>query len=110
MIPQGKMTKQEEIREGMRSRLTYTFDFTTDEITTEILSYLHSQGVVLKVDRELPKLDLLAIDWVCPLNHNPTTPYEKGEVERLKRFAQDVLIYAGYVAVEPLIKEEVNGK
>ena len=63
---------------------------------------LDSQGVVIKVDREFPQLDALVIDWVCPNNHNPTTPYEKGEVKRLMRFAEDVLIYSG-VAVESLV-------
>ena len=39
--------------------------------------------------RELIKS--IAIDWVCPLNHNPTTPYEIGEVGKLVRFAEKVI-------------------
>ena len=34
----------------------------------------------------------IAIDWVCPLNHNPTTTYEKDEVKRLLRFAEDIIL------------------
>ena len=50
------MTRQEEIREGIGS---VTSDYcsqimgrrwVTPELTSTILSYLHSQGVVIKVD------------------------------------------------------------
>ena len=34
----------------------------------------------------------IAVDWVCPINHNPTTSYEIGEVNRLIKFAEDILI------------------
>ena len=36
-------------------------------------------------------IEKVAIDWVCPLNHNPTTPYEIGEVQKLVRFTLNVL-------------------
>lgn len=61
------MNKQEEIREGIEAIIRERgYDiwsvagkdgieqFLQDELN-QILSYLHSQGCVLKVDRELPK-------------------------------------------------------
>jgi len=55
------MTRQEEIREGLTQRIMKPLDFvnleeTFPEMTIPrlILEYLHSQGVVLKVERELP--------------------------------------------------------
>ncbi len=36
-------------------------------------------------------IENVAIDWVCPLNHNPATPYEIGEVKKLVRFTLNVL-------------------
>jgi len=53
----------------------------------EILSCLHSQGVVLKVERELPFDD---IHKTCMAEVN----------------ALNILKAAGYVATESLIKEE----
>jgi len=46
-------------------------------------------------------IEKIAINWVCPLNDNPTTPYEIGEVKRLMRFAEDVIIALGYVKLPP---------
>jgi len=46
-------------------------------------------------------IENIAIDWVCPLNHNPTTSYERGEVKRLVRFAEDVILALGYVKLPP---------
>ena len=58
------------------------------ELAGRILSYLHSQGCVLRVERELP--DVLNI----------------GKRERGNYYAfQQMLDRAGYSAVEPLIKE-----
>jgi len=94
--------KREKIREGITQviltprirygqaadqsprRYTISTEF-IPEITEQILSYLHSQGCVLKVDRELPKDDEEAWQRII----------EKSG--------------AGYVAVEPLIEEKVAG-
>jgi len=46
-------------------------------------------------------IENIAIDWVCPLNHNPTTSYEIGEVRRLVRFAENVILALGYVKLPP---------
>ena len=46
-------------------------------------------------------IESIAIDWVCPLNHNPTTSYEIGEVKRLVRFAEDVILALGYAKLPP---------
>ncbi len=47
------------------------------------------------------EIERIAIDWVCPLNHHPTTSYEIGEVKRLVRFAEDVILALGLVNLPP---------
>lgn len=47
------------------------------------------------------EIEKIAINWVCPLNNNPTTPYEIGEVRRLVRFAEDVILALGYMKLPP---------
>ena len=47
------------------------------------------------------EIEKIAITWVCPLNLNPTTPYEIGEVRRLVRFAESVIEILGYVKLPP---------
>lgn len=84
------MTKQEEIREGMilitKSR----------PMAYQLLQYLHSEGMVIKVEGELPE--------------QPSDELLKGMAEEnlLRSIwymgTQDIL-KAGYVAVESLIKE-----
>ena len=54
-----------------------------------IFDYLNSQGVVIKVDRELPESD--------PLNIN--------RIEGI-----EAMLKADYVAVEPLIEEITDGR
>jgi hypothetical protein len=92
------MASREEIREGiegyLRDAVTFhkTWDFTV--MSCEVLQYLHSQGVVLKVDKPLPhKLP------ECP-NNEWSAGYCCGE-----EFMQDIMVEAGYVAVEPLIMD-----
>lgn len=60
----------------------------------EILSYLHSQGVVIKVDRELPHL----------MPQVPNNEYSEGYCAGESNIL-NILIEVGYVAVEPLIKK-----
>lgn len=48
------MTRQEEIRKGLYDWFTLNRD-TND--ADGILRYLHSQGVVIEVDRELPNTE-----------------------------------------------------
>ena len=92
------MTKQEEIREGIANILMDCGDEYWKHCSMEaelILIYLHSQGVVLKVERELPKLKELV-----------------GEVSLLEKMGylsgvreyQDQIRKAGFVAVEPFIE------
>jgi len=96
------MTKQEEIREGIINILEpYAFSGTitssdgyyffcdkADDVITAILSYLHSQGVVIKVERELPPNPYIGMDDFAFI-------YQAAQKDM-----------AGYVAVVPLIKEE----
>ncbi len=90
------MTTREEIREEIERILDellfspgesddgYTYNLTG--CITNLLNYLHSQGVVIKVDRELPIIT--DIGWGVSA--------KKEQVKMLE---------AGYVAVEPLIIE-----
>ncbi|KKN64742.1 hypothetical protein LCGC14_0488740 [marine sediment metagenome] len=93
------MTKQEEIGAGIY-RILDTQGFPRcgmcgrDDcflcMTTEIVEYLHSLGVVIKVDRELPSL--------CPA----VDPH----YEHIYRLGQaDLIDRGGYAAVESLIEE-----
>ncbi len=98
--------KQEEIREGIKHILEdKDAHFVSNWVVIDnIFNYLHSQGVVIGVDRELPD--------------NPTevTPYlgltvaearEKNlENNCFVKVIQAHMLKAGYVAVEPLVKEE----
>lgn len=98
------MTKQEEIREGIGKIVSDTvklhsiragnqavFVYTGDKPLQDlILEYLHSQGVVIKVDKEFPE---------------SLTVYGYGEEKYLRMVSPQELKEAGYVAVEPLIKE-----
>ena len=100
------MTKQEEIREGIASyiRLYNGTSTTASEFTSKaILEYLHSQGVVLKVDKELP---------INPYRFN--VHLDAGIYDGLYREkyfeAQQGMVNAGFTAVEPLIEAEVGAK
>lgn len=92
-----KMTKQEEIRKGIEK---YT------EAPAALWAYLHSQGVVIKVDREYPdftscteKDEIIAHQYMW----GDRDWYASGQGN-----AYDVMTEAGYVAVEPLIGEAHN--
>ena len=91
------MTKQEEIREGIESVIQGFEDNSPDagygyekeDMALAIVSELHSQGVVIKVGRELPESIMDAV--------NGNDKFGKREFARL------LMNWAGYEAVEPLI-------
>ncbi len=107
-------TKQEEIREGLAKRRYYDgmigigsgipqwedrTEAEREHFRAKIdddFNYLHSQGVVIKVDRELPKLKSLTGD----ASLKEKLAFLQG-VEALR----EEVIKAGYEAVEPLIEE-----
>ncbi len=87
----GSMTKQEEIREGMRTIPTNIMEgwgtttaiHLSDKLIELILRYLHSRDLAIKVESELPKpKDPRYLMWT------------KEEIEK-----------AGYKATVPLIEE-----
>ena len=98
--------KREEIRENLAEVLSFSHEPDEPEWAEmdehkktgyrnealNILSYLHSQGVVIKVDRELP-------DYLM-----------EGQVACDKPTYQEMLRRAKYVAVEPLINTEKGGE
>ena len=90
----GGMTKQEEIREGMANIIAKgrKDECITLDIAQRLINYLHSKGVVIKVDRELPH-KIPAIP-----NNEWSAGYSCGE-----EFMQEIMVEAGYVAVKDLI-------
>jgi len=92
-----EMTKQEEISKGL-AQLTELWiqnnypigSQTFSDLADQSLAYLHSQGVVIKVDRELPDNAIY---------------YPPKQLESYNAGRQ-IMISGGYVAVEPLIEEK----
>lgn len=99
------MTKQKEIREGMEGVIkewiisNYPIGRETFfDLVKRIQEFEDSQGVVVKVDRELPENK-----W--PLGYYHTFAHLELAHDAVLEAQQDML-KAGYVAVEPLVKEE----
>lgn len=100
------MSKQEDIEEGIYKHIKNTLTMCgQNPITVEALALdttqdiweeLHSQGVVVKIDKELP--DRVYI-----------TDLDRDIELEISGHTQMDMIRAGYVAVEPLIKEVSNG-
>lgn len=94
------MSKREEIRWGIELAIRKGIQASTlgehrslAQTVDDVLAYLHSQGCVLKVDRELAVHDYL--HW------------HRGEwCFTPKMFAKFIDDKAGYVAVEPLIEKQ----
>jgi len=94
---------REEIREGIAKRINHNDSLewcvASEQVRLSclqksdgILSYLHSKGVVIKVDRELPQ---------CPYNKLSWGDYEQS----IYKQGQEDMVKVGYGAFEPLIKE-----
>ena len=88
------MTRQKKIREGIEKTLRGVGNYAgwEEDATKAVLNYLHSQGVVIKVDRELPENP--------HFSRGSTTDYSLG---LMNGFDQAVESLAGYVAIEPII-------
>ena len=112
------MTKQEEIQKWIKETILRAIKWAVEEGMTdgyldmyadEFLKYLHSQGCVIKVDRELPTEKGVSL----PFKVSPelSMPVQKQIVETAikayERAEQDV-VEAGYVATVPLIKEGLD--
>ncbi len=101
------MTKQEEIREGIESRIrdvitaSHVGEYHSVSIAAEgIMNYLHSKGVVIEVKGELP-------DSFCQCCKHYDTARE--DTCNYGGYCGDDLVgweFAGYEAVESLIEEE----
>ena len=101
------MATREEIREGIEQgirlgicayqHLGFGNPELYSKIAAVIIKRLHSKDVVIKVERELPEFArILSLDRYAEFNY----AYIKGQ-----EFERDTEYKAGYVAVEPLIKE-----
>ena len=101
------MTKRKEIREGIAKIVFNARQPDSDFeclykhqqeawrcVADKLLSYLHSQGVVIKVDRELPK---------CHECGGKKFVYGEPENWKTLRLCPTCYGMGGYVAVEPLI-------
>ena len=119
------MSKQEEIREKLAEYMyntvcgiechgaggwgqTYKDDATEEEkndyrrYANTILSHLHSQGAVLKVDRELP----ITEKHIEPIYDEHSNGERSSEYWiDVPSWAYEMMVRAGYVAVEPLIED-----
>ena len=88
------MPSREEIREGMKPFIIAASDgkgiILAEQASYYIMEYLHSQGVVIKVDRELTA----SICGYC--EHLDSCQETHSECDRFK-------LEAGYEAVESLI-------
>ena len=86
------MNKQEEIKQMMQCRieLGVSLGFTPAQVADEVWSFLHSQGVVIKVDRELPFV---------------TSDFSLSAHGVYTKVSTKALSEQGYVATEPLVEE-----
>ena len=118
------MATREEIREGTEKILEEVFSSLDhwdcseecghkvcllewkNEVTSKVLSYLHSQGVVIKVDRELPEVTCFKLAE-CGYKHNCShaVPH-KDSGEFCRHFSYNPCPCPKLnVAVEPLIED-----
>jgi len=108
------MTKQEEVRAEIYHILESYYpgnDYALGEATTEILVYLHSQGVVLKVEGELPEnpyddCELWDAEYLIYKRKTGGLIDESGQKEGQYAYwcSQVDMDEAGYVKTEPLIE------
>ena len=99
------MATREEIEKALARELRDLKHKSYDSLQAAqwILGILSSQGVVIKVDRELPD---------NPYKRKPRVEgYDldyRQDLDIASFFTQRAMLEAGYVAVEPLIKEVKN--
>ena len=99
-------TKQQKISDGVEKFVSEAYWYEGKknivvDITKKILVYLASEGAVLRVHRELP--DKWSMQWDGDLGFSDRWFDDSGETAY--ELAQGDMIAAGYVTVEPLIKE-----
>ena len=108
------MNIQEKIKEGIRQLIDGCYGarnpdypkliaFQPMKFLNELLPYLHSQGAVVKVDRVLPRCPVSIEDGLSP----SIVEFRQYNIKQWKT-TQEIMLKAGYVAVEPLIKEGKN--
>jgi len=80
------MATREEIRKGILNIVAEPVDITLGQMTDEIIKYLHSKDVVIKVDRGFPGVGEINMDTTSALINKLLRDY-------------------GYVATIPLVEE-----
>jgi len=99
---------REEIREGLTWLVEHSKPEEGETMGHTLINYLHSQGVVIKVDRELPVNKRTCNMRV--IGEPEITKQVQGEIRREMEIWDDTqqdMLNAGYVAVESLIEEDV---
>ena len=106
------MSKQEKIKEEIKTILKerYGENWIHSKVALQIIHTLHSQGAVLKVDKELPNDEWLAnlkklIDPGSYYYFKKWTAVDRGKTVG-ERQVTSYLAQGGYVAVEPLVRTE----
>ena len=109
------MTKQEEIREGINHYLTKQFicdedrEVPEDECLHEanaLLAYLHSQGVVIKVEKKLPYTVLRYREIERRTEKMPDYGggmFEENIASTQDSYTKKQILKAGFGAFEPLV-------
>jgi len=93
-----KMTYEEAKENIKHPRCMDCWKEWVDGLVDQVIKRLHSQGVVIRVDRELPDI----LDWG---GFNSVAAAYAISQDELKARHKQALLKAGYVAVEPLIEE-----
>jgi len=120
------MTKQERIRDGL-AKMLWDIDrpshvpiwedlkksthmqsvMEVENTLTDamyLIEYLHSQGVVIKVDRELPECSIVVEEELSP----GSKAFRRHSIAQYK-LTQEIMTHAGWEAVESLIEGEEQG-
>ena len=93
------MSRQSDIKDGLKRILG------DERLVAKTLSFLEKEKVVIKVERELPLIRPSIVSQDPHINAMGRSQQSAWQTTGQRAMLQD-MFKAGYVAVEPLIKEE----
>ena len=106
------MTNRTEIQAGMVDYIRLVGNkpevYTPEMCSEDLMEYLHSQGVVIKVDRKLPnlcKFEQKQLREIVDHSGNSGIRHDYNIRIAHTEGVQHKMLSEGYVAVEPLIDE-----